>query len=99
MLKKAIFLHDVACSMEIISSKNPRLYTVLEAARLPPRAITWRHSMERVLSERLRYVGSGMASSASRSYRKGNFSDQFFTKFNDTECVYNRESGQSQVTS
>ena len=29
----------------------------------------------------------GMASSATRYYRKGQFCDQFFTKLNDTEFV------------
>ena len=47
----------------------------------------WRNSTKRVLCELLCCVGSGMASSASRYYRKGHFCDQFFTKLNDTECV------------
>ena len=38
-----------------------------------------------------------MASSASRYYRKGHLCDQFFTKFNDTECVYDREPEWSPV--
>ena len=42
--------------------------------------------------EPLRCVGGGMASSASRY-------DQFFTKLNDTECVYNNEPERSWVTS
>ena len=37
------------------------------------------------------------ASSASRYYCSGHFCDQFFTKFNDTECVYDREPERSQV--
>ena len=45
--------------------------------------------------EPLRCFGSGMASSASRYYRKGNFCDQFVTKFNDTVCMYNREPKQA----
>ena len=40
-------------------------------------------------------VGSRMASSASSSYRKGHFCDQFFTKFNSTVCMIGnpRETG------
>ena len=41
----------------------------------------------------------GMASSASRCYRKGQFCDQQFTKFNDTECLYDREPERGPVTS
>ena len=41
-------------------------YAMLEAERLLPRAVTWHHSTKRVHSERLHYVGSEMASSASR---------------------------------
>ena len=48
--------------------------------------------MKRVLSEALRCVGTGTASSARRYYRKGKICDKFFTKFNDTELVHTRES-------
>ena len=65
--------------------------TVLEAERLLLQAVTWRHSMKRVLSEPFDCVGSGTASSASRYYRRGNVCDQFFAKFNDTKWVHNRE--------
>ena len=40
--------------------------------------------------ETLRCVGGRMASSASRC-------DQFFTKLNDTECVYNMEPERSRT--
>ena len=43
--------------------------------------------------------GVGMASSASCYYSKGHFCDQFLTKFNDTECVYDRELERSCVAS
>ena len=33
-------------------------------------------------------VGSGISSTAIRYYCKGHFRDQFFTKFDDTEYVY-----------
>ena len=33
-------------------------------------------------------VGSGISSAASRYYCMGHFCDQFFTKFDDTEYVY-----------
>ena len=39
----------------------------------------------------VRRVGSGMASSASRYYRKGHFCDQFFAKFNHAECAYDSQ--------
>ena len=48
---------------------------------------------------KVRCVGSGMASWARPYYRKGHFCDQFFTKFNDTEYVYDREPERSRVAS
>ena len=47
----------------------------------------------------VRCVGSGIASSTSRYYHKGHFCNQFFPKFNDTECVYDREPERSRVAS
>ena len=35
--------------------------------------------------------------SASRYYRKGHFCDQFFAKFTDTECAYDREPERSRI--
>ena len=58
----------------------------------------WRHlacSMDISLSKH----GVGMSSSASRYYSKGHFCNQFFTKFNDTECVYDREPERIRVAS
>ena len=62
-----------------------------------------------VLSEQLRCAGSGTNSSTSRCvvplyktghyYCKGNVCDQFFTQFNYTEWVRNREPERSQLTS
>ena len=54
---------------------------------------------EAVLRESLCCVGSGMGSSARCYYRKGNICDQFFTQFNDTEWVHNRQPERSRVTS
>ena len=51
------------------------------------------------LSEPLRCVGSGTASSASRYYRKGNACDHFSTNFNDTKWVHSSEPERSRVTS
>ena len=41
----------------------------------------------------------GMVTSASRYCHKGHFCDQFFTKFNDTEFVYDREPERRRVAS
>ena len=51
-----------------------------------PRSVFYGHNF---IEERepIRCGGSGIATSANRHYRKGHFCDQFFTKFNDTECV------------
>ena len=75
---------QVDCSTDIIFIEQPE---------------PLRHSMKQVLSEPLRCVGSGIASSGSHCYRKGHFCDQFFTKFHDTDCVYDREPERSRVTS
>ena len=45
----------------------------------------------------VRCHGSAVASLASRYYRNRHFCDQFFTKFTDAECVYDREAGSQLV--
>ena len=44
-------------------------------------------------------AGSGISSAASRYYCKGHFCDQFFTKFDGTEYVYDRDPERSRVAS
>ena len=65
---------------------SPQRGFVGQAAGLEvaPPSVFYGHNLIEV-----RCVGSGMASSARRYSRKGHghLCDQFFTKFNDTECV------------
>ena len=66
-VEKSEFLHKVASRRVFYGHDfiEERIYVVLEAERLLPQVVRWRHSMKRVLSEPLQCVGSGTASSAS----------------------------------
>ena len=88
----ARWLHKASSS----PTNLPQQGSVGQAAGLelaPPSVFYGHHFIE------VCHVGSGMASSASRYYRKGHFCDQFFINFNDTECVYDREPERSRVSS